>query len=261
LDSAKMSGLFRRFDGPGLPAWLFWRCRFRRETISRRRWGVDEKPALAGVLVPLGVDDCLGLVHQFLERFELPVDAGKADIRHLVEPAEFIDHELPDRRRRHLPIERQLDLIFYFVGHAQEFAVFDGPFVARPLQAGDDLALVPRLALAAFLNDDEFDRVFDALVCGEFLAAGFALAPPADRPPRVTIARVDYPELVGLAEGAAHSLINVAIVMKEGKSCREMSAFDRRHDLAFKNVATRAALPRSLNASKIFRGWNLVTPL
>src|SRR5213080_1594275 len=81
----------------------------------RGRGGFNKKAALGGIFKAFGVEDSLGLLNQVVEGFESSVDAGEADIGHLIEAAEALDDQFADALAGDFLVEAAMDLFFDFI--------------------------------------------------------------------------------------------------------------------------------------------------
>src|SRR5207249_3025635 len=108
-----------------------------------------------------------------------------------------------------------------FIDDAQELAFGHRPLEAGSFEAGEDARSVPRHPPAVFFDDDEPDRIFDALVGGESLRAVEAFAPAADRAPALAGARVDDLQalLVRVTERAMHPPTRLPFPHGNRKKC------------------------------------------
>ncbi len=134
---------------------------------------------------------------------ELPVDAGEADVGHLVQLAKLLHGQLADRSALDLGLEIRRDVILHLRDQAFDLGVANGPLPTGLLQALLELLPVEGHAGAVLL--DHLDRrPLDILVGGEPPLTPVALATPADGQPIVARPRVDHPVVVHVTIGALH---------------------------------------------------------
>lgn len=158
------------------------------------------------VLKSLGVDDGLGFVDQFFQRFELAVDAGKSHISHLIDASQPLGHGFADGGAGRFAIVLAENLFLYFVDNPPKFAFRHRPFETGAFEAGINLVSIPRQAPAVAFDDGEFLGFLDALVGGKALPAIQAFPPPTNGRSAFAGARIDHLQalFVGITEWAMH---------------------------------------------------------
>jgi hypothetical protein len=128
--------------------------------------------------------------HELVDVLEVAVDRREAHECDLVELPQPLHEELADLIGRHLPVGALVHHGLDPVHHALEALHRDGALLAGLEETGQDLLAIEALATPVLLDDEVRDLV-DTLVGGEALAAGEALATPADDLALLALARVD----------------------------------------------------------------------
>src|SRR5690606_17719730 len=123
---------------------------------------------------------------------ERAVHRGEAHEADVVELAQLGDHELADPARADLALGGHAELVHHRAHRRLDLLFGDRPLVQRAVETQPQLARIERLTPAVAL-DDGWQLELDGLEGGEALAAGLALAPPADGGTVLGRARVDDP--------------------------------------------------------------------
>lgn len=153
----------------------------RRITINRhRRRGLDEQSALPWILIPSGIQDGPGFVHQFFQRLKLAIHACESDIGNLIEPTQAIRDQLPNRVAEDFTIVGREYFLLDFIRDPRQLALRHRPLEASPLQPAKDARAVPGNPAPILLHNGQPGVLFDPLVSGETLRALLALAAPPD---------------------------------------------------------------------------------
>ena len=97
------------------------------------------------------------------------MDRRVAQIRHLIDLAQFFQHLRPDRRRRNFASAR-FQFVHDFVHRCFERHETDRPFLARFGQAVHQFAAIERFMGAVALDDAQIGA-FDLFVGGEAIRA------------------------------------------------------------------------------------------
>ena len=145
-------------------------------------------------------------------RLEAAVDRGEADVGDLVELGELAHHEVADAAGRHLALAERAQALDHPVDRALDLLGRHRALAQREHHAAHQLVAVEVGAAAVLLHQARHLEV-DALVGGEALLAGDALAPPADGVRLEVGAGVDHLGVVRPAERAFHAYT--------GKRCAE----------------------------------------
>src|SRR5437763_225625 len=133
---------------------------------------------------------------------EALVDAGEAQVRHLVQAPEPVEHGDADLLAARLGAQ-QPDGLLHLAGQGLHVLTAHRPVLGGGPHAGDHFGPVERLPVTRPLDDHQ-GRLLDALEGGEATAAGRALTPPADGRAVVGQARVHHPILWARARRTAH---------------------------------------------------------
>src|SRR5438132_12352277 len=148
-------------------------------------------------------EELIDFVLDFLEIHERPVDGGEANVRHLVQAAQLVHHQLADFTRGNLDLAAGSELGLDLVHDAFHRAGRDLALGGGLHQAGEQLLAVEVVAAAVLLDDVGRHRL-DPLVGGETIGALQALAPAADRLARIGVPGVDHLEVDVTTIGALH---------------------------------------------------------
>src|SRR2546427_2505127 len=143
---------------------------------------------------------------EVVDALKILVDGGEADIGDIVHLLQLAHHHLADHAARDLALAEREDALLDPVDRLVHVLGRHRPLVQRAHEAGADLLAVVGNAGAVGL-DHHGHRELDALVGGEALAAGLALAPPARAVAVLGLARVDHRGVLGLAERAFHRAV------------------------------------------------------
>jgi hypothetical protein len=122
----------------------------------------------------------------------------------MVDLAQPVGHRMPDHFRRYLAIVACVQLFLNVVTDRNQCLGADLTFVARLLQAVDDVLPFERLARAILFYDRQPCSGFDMLIGGESFAAVDALPAPANGVAVVRRARIDYFVIVVQTKRTAH---------------------------------------------------------
>ena len=122
---------------------------------------------------------------------EVPVHAGKPDVRHRIQSLQMIHNQLADLAGRPLPLLRIHHILLRGVNHDLKLAGGNRPLLAGAHQARQQLMAVEPLATAILLHHHVGDLV-DPLIRGEAPLALLALAPPPNGIGFFTLARVNH---------------------------------------------------------------------
>src|SRR2546430_15728284 len=139
-----------------------------------------------------------------LDVLELAVHGGEAHVGHLVQVAQLLHHELPDRARGHFPVPEAAHLVHHATEGLVELGARHRALLQRFLHAGAQLRLIERLAPPVALDHHRHEELgrFEGR---EALATLQALAAPADLPALAGEARVGHLGLDVAAEGTVHA--------------------------------------------------------
>src|SRR3954462_4245786 len=140
------------------------------------------------------------LLLEVLERGEGAVDAGEAEVGHLVELPQRAQDCQPHLVAGHLRAPRGADGVLHLLGEQLQLVLVDRPALTRPSDTGDDLGPVERLAHPAALDDGEH-RLLDG---GEPAPALGARPTAARRRPLIGLPRVDDSAVGVVTERTAH---------------------------------------------------------
>jgi hypothetical protein len=127
---------------------------------------------------------------EFVDVFEVAVNAGEADIGDGVEILEVFHEELADFGGGSLSFGGVHEEGFGFIDEVFEFCGGDGSFFAGAEESVEDFAAFEFFAAAIFFDDHVGDFV-DALVGGEAFVASLTLAASADGVSFFAFARVN----------------------------------------------------------------------
>src|ERR1700722_5823761 len=168
-----------------------------RPSIARAR--VVDIPADFPEVPAAQFRDCL---LEVVERLEAPVNAGKSEVRDLVEIAERSEDRQPDLVRRHLGEAPRPDRLLHPLGEYREVVFVHRSTLARPLHTADDLVPGERLGHPAALGHHQDDR----LLSGESPSALRAGSPSADRDAVVGSPAVNNPAVRMTAKRTVHAI-------------------------------------------------------
>src|SRR5690606_6454389 len=140
------------------------------------------------------------LTLEVIQGVERAVDAGEAQVRHLVQLAQRTEDGQAHVVARHLRSAARPDGLLYPLGQQRDRVVVDRPPLAGLAHASDDLRTAERLGHPAALDDRE-DRLLDR---GEPPPALRAGPPPADQLAVLGLPRVDHPRIRVAAVRTAH---------------------------------------------------------
>ena len=166
--------------------------------------GSSDELALARRLARGAMSQALDLLAERVDVLEAAVDRGEAHVGDFVELVQLLHHDLADLPRRHFALaERCAACGRCARRRPRSPRSTTGRFSSALMHAAAQLALVERLARCVALDDARHDQL-GGLERGEALAAGQALAAPADLRALARQARVDDLGVVVRAERAMH---------------------------------------------------------
>lgn len=118
-------------------------------------------------------------VNEVADVFEFAIDAGEADIGHLIQFAQLLHDEVAQILAVDFGVEVGEDLVLDPRDNRFQLFVAHRPLPAGPEQAVLDLFSPERFALAPFLDDIQ-DRLFNSLVGRKPATAMHALSPATE---------------------------------------------------------------------------------
>src|SRR6185312_16497769 len=134
----------------------------------------------------------------------VPIHGREAHVGHFIELPQLLHDELADHSRSDLAIARRAHLVGDAAQRLIHLRPRHGTLLQRLLHAGAKLGFIEGLACAIALDDRGHDQL-RGLESGEPLAAGEALAAPADLTPFARQAGVGDLRLDVAAEWAVHA--------------------------------------------------------
>src|SRR5437762_2543892 len=150
------------------------------------------------------------LLVERLDILEVAVHGGEAHVGDLVEVAQLLHHELPDRARGHLPVAEASHLVHDAAHGLVDLLARHGALLQRLLHAGAQFPLIEGLAATIALDHHRHHQL-GRLESREALAALQALAAAADLTAFPREARVGHLGLDVAAEGTVHAACTVPV--------------------------------------------------
>src|SRR4051794_37668751 len=171
---------------------------------SARRSGVGHPASgegVSGIRIPTGAAEIGDLLLEVFYGGERAIDAREAEVRHLVQLAQWTEDGEPDLVAGDLGGTPGPDGLLHAVGELGERVLVDRPALAGAPHAAHDLLTAERLGDAAALDDRE-DGFLDH---GEPTPAGGAGAATAGGLPVVDLSGVDHAAVRVPTERTSHS--------------------------------------------------------
>ena len=145
--------------------------------------------------------------HEFLDVFEIHVDAGETDVGDFVELLEAMHDHFADFRGGQFPFGGFVDHAFDFIHDGFEFGSGNGALLASFQQPLQNFLALEAFA-AAILLDHHVGNFVDALVSGEAAGAFQAFAAAADGVAGAAFAGINYLVVQMRAERTLHSKVS-----------------------------------------------------
>ena len=148
--------------------------------------------------------------NKIVDVLEAAVDAGETNIRHLVQFAEVLHHELPQVAAFDLRLEVGVHVILHLDNDVVDLGVADGSFPARLLQALAKFVAIEGDPGAVLLNHHD-PRPFHVFAGREPPLASQTLPPAADGASVLARPRIEHTVVVDMTVGALHDRLVLRI--------------------------------------------------
>lgn len=136
------------------------------------------------------------------------VDARKADVRHLIDPAQALHHRIADGLGRYLAVEAGLERVQHILDQHRSLLRIDRTFVAGRPHSPNQFVAVEVLASAISFEYD--DSIADMRFCrGEAMTAFQAFTTSPNGRPLLSNSGIDHFVFDGRALGATHRGVTV----------------------------------------------------